>query len=114
MKSLLLVFFLFFLVIPVYGQDSIHNIPMTEDRWEFEEGSVEFLTHRSVPAIRGINGGSRWFLKDFEFTEGTIEFDVELNDPGFVGINFRQSDDRKEAEDFYIRAFWPVSPERPG
>ena len=83
---------------------------MAEDRWEAEPGSVEFIEHRSVRAARGIDGSSQLFLKDVEFTNGTIEFDVELNDPGFVGINFRESVDRKEAENFYVRAFWPVSP----
>ena len=95
----------------LFAQESELNIPMTTEAWEFEEGSVEFIEHRSIPAVRGVNGGSKWFLKDFEFQNGTIEFDVEMNEAGFVGINFRESEDRKEAENFYIRAFWPVSPQ---
>ncbi len=83
---------------------------MTSAYWDAEPGRVAFITHRSTPAARGADGGAQLFLKDVHFSNGTIEFDVELNDPGFVGINFRQSENRSESENFYIRAFWPVSP----
>lgn len=83
---------------------------MTPAYWVAAPERVAFITHRGVPAARGVDGGAQIFLKDVVFTDGTIEFDVELNDPGFVGINFRQSDDRDESENFYVRAFWPVSP----
>ena len=83
---------------------------MNEARWEFEEGSAEFITHRSVPAIHGLDRGSRMFVNDVDFSDGTIEFDVEANNPSFVGIYFRESEDRKESEYFYLRTFWPVSP----
>lgn len=83
---------------------------MTPAYWEADTARVEFVTHRSVSAARGLDGGAQLFLKDTTFADGTIEFDVELTDPGFVGINFRQSEDRSESENFYIRAFWPVSP----
>ena len=83
---------------------------MRADSWTFQADQAEFITHRNVPAIKGLNGGTQVFLNDLIFTNGTIEFDVELNENGFVGISFRMGEDRLETENFYIRAFWPVSP----
>src|SRR5206468_7150013 len=54
--------------------------------------------------------GYEIFLKNYIFINGTIEFDVELSGMGFPGINFRMSNDRKNADNFYIRSFGPVSP----
>lgn len=96
-----------------YGQKNQKQeirIPMEPKAWEYQPDQVEFTTHRSVPAAKALNGGLQLFLKDLVFKNGTITFDVELNENSFVGINFRESEDRKEAEHFYIRAFWPVSP----
>lgn len=94
----------------LFAQQNEINIAMDASQWEFEEGNAEFLTHRSVSAIRGINPGSRMYLNDVEFTDGTIEFDVEANEPSFVGIYFRESGNRRNSEYFYLRTFWPVSP----
>ena len=94
----------------LYAQQNALTIAMTKDQWRFEEGQAELITHRSVPALRGFDGGSLMTLNDIEFADGTIEFDVEVEDPGFTGIYFRESEDRKESEYFYLRAFWPVSP----
>ena len=95
-------------VLPLYAQDQ--NIPMTSSYWEADPERVEFITHRSVSAARTLDGGARLYLKDVTFADGTIEFDVEMNDPSFVGINFRESEGRNASENFYLRAFWPVSP----
>ena len=108
MKSTLVFLTLTFHTLALHAQDQ--EIPMTPSYWEADPGRVAFITHRSVSAAQGLDGGARLFLKDVVFADGTIEFDVELNNPGFVGINFRQSEDRAESEDFYVRAFWPVSP----
>ena len=110
MKSIFAFAVLFFLVGTTYAQQGVVNVSMSEGQWEFEEGAADFITHRSVPAIHGLNRGSRMYLKDVEFSDGTIEFDVEANNPSFVGIYFRESEDRKESEYFYLRTFWPVSP----
>lgn len=87
------------------------NFPMDDTHWEYKPGTVEFFEHRSVPAVKGKNGGHyNLKLKDYLFTNGTIEFDVELIGTGFPGINFRMSEDLLEGENFYIRSFGPVSP----
>lgn len=92
-----------------YGQEL--KIPMKAAYWEYDSTKVEFITHRSVPAISGVDGAYyHVFLKDQVFTNGTIEFDVELVGMGFPGILFRLSEDRKNGENFYIRSFGEVSP----
>ena len=108
MKTTLVFLTLTLHALALYAQDQ--EIPMTPSYWEADTERVECMTHRAVSAAQGLDGGAQLFLKDIVFTDGTIEFDVELPDPGFVGINFRQSEDRAESENFYIRAFWPVSP----
>ena len=118
MKKVLLCIWVISACFKTYGQGNVESqgkeiqIPMQPDHWEYQPDQVEFITHRSVPAVRGLNGGSQIFLKDFVFEEGTIEFDVELNENGFIGINFRMAEDRLNAENFYIRSFWPISPLR--
>lgn len=108
MKTTLVFLILILPTFAIYAQDQ--EIPMTPAYWEADTEQVAFTTHRSVSAAQGLNQNAQLFLKDVAFTDGTIEFDVELNDPGFVGIYFRESEDRRESEYFYIRAFWPVSP----
>ena len=81
---------------------------MDSEYWEFDSSEVEFITHRSVKAVRSKNGSPyQIFLKDQQFSNGTIEFDVELIGIGFPGINFRMSEDEKNGESFYIRSFGP-------
>ncbi len=88
------------------------KIPMQSASWDYDSSKVEFINHRSVPAVRGKNGAYyQIFLKDHVFKNGTIEFDVELTGMGFPGINFRMSADNKNGENFYIRSFGPVGPE---
>jgi len=88
------------------------RIPMDPQHWDHDANQVEFVNHRSVPALKGKNGAYyQVFLKNQNFTNGTIEFDVELIGRGFPGINFRVSEDRKNGENFYIRSFGPVTPE---
>src|SRR6476659_5608908 len=81
--------------------------------WDYDRSKVEFVRHRDVAAIKNKNGAYyQIFLKDRTFSNGTIEFDVELTGMGFPGINFRMSDDKKNGENFYIRSFGPVTPEK--
>ncbi|MBO0930065.1 hypothetical protein J2I48_03625 [Fibrella sp. HMF5036] len=88
------------------------SIPMEPTYWTFDSSKVEFITHRSVKAVRGKNKAFyQLFLKDLPFTDGTIEFDVELTGVGFPGVNFRLSADKKHSENVYIRSFGPVPPE---
>ncbi len=86
---------------------------MDAAHWDYDSNAVEFITHRDVMAVTNKKGrGLQMFLKNQSFIDGTIEFDVDLNGGiGFPGINFRQSADRKQAENFYIRSFGPVTPE---
>ncbi len=99
------------IILQVGAQDSgVIQIPMEADSWTFQSKDVEFVTHKNIPAIKGLNGNAQFFLNEFIFTNGTIEFDVDLYQSGFIGISFRMGDNRLDAENFYIRAFWPVSP----
>ena len=107
-KTSFLLLVLSFAVLAAFAQDKA--IPMTSAHWEGDPARVEFITHRSVPAARGLDGGAALFAKDVSFTDGTIEFDVEMPNASFVGITFRLSEDHKTSEHFYLRAFWPVSP----
>ncbi len=86
------------------------RVAMQSDAWEVDPDRAAFITHRSVPAVQGLDGGALMHLKELDFTNGTIEFDIELPERGFVGIRFRQSDDHAVGEDFYLRSFWPVNP----
>lgn len=82
------------------------KVPMTAEHWAPTAGSVEFVTHRSVPAIRSANEeGFGVHLKDVQFADGTIEYDVELIGRGFPGIMFRTGKDTLNSELFYIRYF---------
>jgi hypothetical protein len=87
------------------------KIPMQPAYWEYDTVTTEFVNYKNIEAVRGKNGKSyQIFLKNHIFTNGTIEFDVELSGMGFPGINFRMSEDKKNADNFYIRSFGPVSP----
>ena len=88
------------------------KIPMQPAYWEYDTSTTEFVNYKNTEAIRGKNGkGYQVFLKNNIFKNGTIEFDVELSGMGFPGINFRMSEDHKNADNFYIRSFGPVKPQ---
>lgn len=86
------------------------RVAMEPNAWNYDTARTKFITHRSVPAGQGLDGGALMHLRDLDFENGTIEFDVELPEQGFVGMRFRQTDDHSVGEDFYIRSFWPVNP----
>jgi hypothetical protein len=93
------------------GTDEI-KIPMQPAYWEYDTSTTEFVNYKNAASVKGKNGKPyQVFLKNRIFTNGIIEFDVELSGMGFPGINFRMSEDRKNAENFYIRSFGPVSPQ---
>jgi hypothetical protein len=88
------------------------KIPMEPSYWEYDTSAAEFITYKNTEAVRSKNGMPyQIFLRNYVFASGTIEFDVELSGMGFPGINFRMSEDRKSADNFYIRSFGPVKPE---
>jgi len=88
------------------------KIPMQPAYWEYDTSTTEFVNYKNTEAVRGKNGkGYQVFLKNNIFKNGTIEFDVELSGMGFPGINFRMSQDHKNADNFYIRSFGPVKPQ---
>ena len=88
------------------------KIPMQPAYWEYDTSTTEFVNYKNTETVRGKNGkGYQVFLKNNIFKNGTIEFDVELSGMGFPGINFRMSEDHKNADNFYIRSFGPVKPQ---
>ncbi len=78
------------------------NVAMQADKWDFEPQKVEFLEHRSKPAMKILPGAPPVTLKGLEFTDGTIEFDIELLDPRFANFYFRWQN-ADETECFYFR-----------
>jgi len=87
-------------------KNKVIEFPMNEKHWATVTDNVEFLTYKSVSAVKSSNeDGFGIMLRDFEFTDGTIEFDVEFKGSGFPGIDFRVDKDTLNAEKFYIRYF---------
>lgn len=78
------------------------EIPLKAENWEFKPGTVEFTTHRSVPAMKILANADSVILKKLDFKDGTIEYDIETL-TGFANIYFRRSS-QKEKECFYLRA----------
>ena len=78
------------------------KIPMEASRWEYQAGKVEFLEHRSVPAMKLVGRTDLAVLKALDFTDGTIEFDMETLDPYFASFYFRWQSPQ-ENECFYFR-----------
>ena len=84
-------------------------IPMEPAYWQYDSAGIDFIMNRNVKAIH-LKGPSPLVLKNGLFSNGTIEYDVELG-RGFPGITFRESDDRKYGDQFYLRYFGSTSPE---
>lgn len=78
------------------------EIPLQAENWEFKPGTVEFITHRSVPAMKLLPNMDSVILKNLDFKDGTIEYDMEPVNTGFSNIYFRRSS-QKEKECFYLR-----------
>ncbi|MDT0607189.1 hypothetical protein [Croceitalea rosinachiae] len=99
------------LITSMYGQTKKIKIPFAKEVWQHDSEKVEFVTHKSVAAVKSKTGESfNIQLKNHQFTNGIIEYDVEFVGRGFPGIGFRSSDDQKNAELFYIRYFGTVDP----
>ncbi|MDH5382763.1 MAG: DUF1080 domain-containing protein, partial [Cyclobacteriaceae bacterium] len=113
MKNIMPILLVMLLIIPSFGQKKSNKeikVPMEPAHWKHNSEFVEFVTHRSVKAIKMKHPQVRVILNDIEFTDGIIEYDVELTGLGFPGIYFRTSDDGLKGEHFYIRSFGPASP----
>ncbi len=85
------------------------TIPMEPAYWQYDSTGIEFIMNRNVKAIH-LKGPSPLVLKNGQFSNGTIEYDVEIV-RGFPGITFRESGDRKNSDQFYLRYFGTTSPE---
>ncbi|AEW02376.1 hypothetical protein A4D02_00045 [Niastella koreensis] len=85
------------------------TIPMEPAYWQYDSAGVEFIMNKNVKAIH-LKGPSPLVLKNGQFSNGTIEYDVEIV-RGFPGITFRESADRKNSDQFYLRYFGTTSPE---
>ena len=86
-----------------------NGISMQPAFWEFQSDQVEFITHKSVSAIKSLGDQPAIILKDHLFEDGTIEFDIELTDTRFATIYFRRADDQ-ETECVYLRAYRAGNP----
>jgi hypothetical protein len=79
------------------------KIPFVADRWDFQQGKVEFLEYKGQQAARLNETSGTMIYKDLSFTNGTIEFDVEVDKPGpFPSLYFRWQDPN-ESELVYLR-----------
>lgn len=82
------------------------EFPMNEKNWIAVTDNVEFLTYKSVQAVKSDNNDEMVILlRDFEFTDGTIEFDVEFKERSFPAIDFHADNNMLNSEKFYIRYF---------
>ncbi len=86
------------------------KIPMQEKYWEFPEGTVEFIEHKSVPALKILPDAGKVVARDIAFSTGTIEFDLEVDEFPFVGISFHMHNDMEE-EWFYFRPYTAGDPQ---
>ncbi|NVJ97322.1 MAG: hypothetical protein HWE25_04160 [Alphaproteobacteria bacterium] len=78
--------------------------------WTLESEGIEVVDHMGVKAFK-VNGGGAT-LKDGTFKNGIIEFDMHLPDArGFAGVNFRERDEGRNAEQFYLRPHLPGMPD---
>ena len=83
------------------GQQEVIKVPLEAGHWAFQPGTVEFITYKSVPAMKLLHSNDTVVLKDLDFTNGTIEYDVQATSP-FTSFYFRRMS-RKENECFYFR-----------
>lgn len=89
-------------------------IPLNAESWNFQPGSVEFLTLAPAiggltppgPAMKIIAGNSGAVVaKNADFSEGVIEFDIQPTDSNFASFYFHRQD-ALETECFYFRTGW--------
>lgn len=82
-----------------------YSIPLTPEKWQYQDGKAEFITLNGIPALKLHAGKGPAFIKDLVFSDGTIEYDVVLEQNLNLGntpsIYFRS--DQKDAELFYLR-----------
>jgi hypothetical protein len=78
------------------------TVPLQAAHWNFKPGTVEFLSYKSVPAMKILNSADSAVLKNLDFKDGTIEYDMEPLDPNFTSFHFRRSS-AAENECFYFR-----------
>jgi len=109
MKNTVLFFSLLFMSCRLIGQNKVTKIPMQKEHWEYTDGKVEFINHRSSEAIKLLEKGVSITPKDINFKTGTIEFDVETVAGPFVGINFRKQNEQ-EMERLYLRPYRAGNP----
>lgn len=97
---------LLLLLLPVCGsaqqKKTVITVPLQAAHWNFKPGTVEFLTYKSVPAMKILNSADSAVLKNLDFKDGTIEYDMEPLDPFFTSFHFRRSN-AAENECFYFR-----------
>lgn len=83
------------------GSQEVIKVPLQAEHWSFQPGAVEFITYKSVPAMKLVNRNDTVVLKQLDFTNGTIEYDIQPVST-FTSFYFRRAS-RKENECFYFR-----------
>lgn len=85
------------------SQPTDFTIPLTPEKWVFQEGKVEFVEYKGQKAIKIAQNAGQVVLKDVIFKNGTIEFDVEPILPNFAQSIYFHRKDEKEQEIVYLR-----------
>lgn len=99
MNRYIILFILIFYIIPGQAQ----RIPLSPEKWDYQEKGVEFLEYKGQQAIKLSPDAESLFYKDFIFKDGIIEFDVEVNQASpFPTIYFR-AQDAENTEHVYLR-----------
>jgi hypothetical protein len=79
------------------------RVPLSADKWTFENQKVEFIQEEGVPVMKIKPGAGKVVAKNIDFSSGTIDYDIKLLTPSFASIYFRWKD-ANENECFYFRA----------
>ncbi|CAG5067810.1 hypothetical protein DYBT9623_00537 [Dyadobacter sp. CECT 9623] len=78
-------------------------IPLTAEKWEFQEGKVAFETYKGAKAMKIEKRSGQVVLKDLVFKNGTIEFDIDPSESEFAESIYFHRKDAREQEIVYLR-----------
>ena len=85
------------------AKPSINKNLLTEERWSFQQGKVEFLDYKSRRVMKLNQQSGPVVLKDLVFKDGVIEYDIEPVSTEFASSVFFHRKNEKEQEIVYLR-----------